>query len=54
MECKVGDVVMPGWIIQEADALAKDNKKVILGELNLMLVKVDEMLNNYVDLQAMD
>lgn len=34
MECKVGDVVMPGWIIQEADALAKDSKKVVLGELN--------------------
>ena len=32
MECKVGDVVMPGNIIQEADALAKESKKVVLGK----------------------
>jgi len=31
MECNVGDVVMPGCIIQEADALAKEGKKVVLG-----------------------
>jgi hypothetical protein len=34
MECKVGDVVMPGCIIQEADALAKESKKVVLGTSN--------------------
>ncbi|XP_070505076.1 exosome complex component RRP40 [Chironomus tepperi] len=31
MECKVGDVVMPGYIIQEADDLVKESKKVVLG-----------------------
>lgn len=31
MECNIGDVVMPGYKVKEADELAKENKKVILG-----------------------
>lgn len=31
MECNVGDVVMPGYKVQEAESLAKESKKVVLG-----------------------
>lgn len=31
MESEVGDVVLPGNIVREAETLAKENKKVVLG-----------------------
>lgn len=31
MKAKVGDVVVPGDTVEEAESIAKQNKKVILG-----------------------
>ena len=52
MESKVGDVVMPGFIIHEAGALAKESKKVVLGMRIIFSLKLK--FKEKCALQAMD
>ena len=35
MKVQVGEVVVPGDIVEEAEELAKQNKKVILGNIGI-------------------
>ena len=37
MKVQVGEVVVPGDIVEEAEELAKQNKKVILGNIGILL-----------------
>jgi exosome complex component RRP40 len=43
MNAQVGDIVLPGYTVAEAEALARENKKVILGN-GLMLDGKDKVL----------